>query len=269
MKDYASKTRSLYFKHEASENQPRDSYSMHIHNSYELIYFCDGNATHVIEDRKYKLRKGDLILVRPLQYHFIQIDATSRYERYDILFDATQHHIDVLEFFPDGAEVINIKENEFAQEILRKCDFYHQICDNESFFKILPHLLSELFFNIHLFPHSFSGKTEAFSPLISAGLQYINERLCQIDDISEITSHLYISDSYFFRLFKKELHCTPKRYICEKRLLLAHQMLSSGEKPADIFEKCGFKDYSTFYRNYTAFFGHTPKSTAVNPLSQQ
>lgn len=255
---------TLYFKHMVSERPRRESFSMHIHNKYELIYFQDGNATHVIEDRKYKLRKGDLILVRPFEYHFIQIDASSRYERYDILFDASRHKIDGLTLLPDGVDVINIEDNKLAQDIFHKCDLYYQNCDEALFSKALYHLLSELFINIHLFSHSFSGKTEAFSPLISKGLQYINERLCEIEDISEITSQLYISDSYFFRLFKKELHCTPKRYICEKRLLMAHKFLSSGEKPADIYEKCGFKDYSTFYRNYIAFFGHSPKSAMIH-----
>lgn len=260
---------SLFFRHTASEKTRRESFRMHAHNTYELIYFQDGNATYVIDDRKYKLKKGDLILTRPFQYHFIQIDAASRYERYDILFDATKHCIDGLELFPDDVDVINIEENELAQNILKKCDLYCHSCDNDSFFRLLPHLISELFFNIHLFSHSPSSKTVAFSPLISQGLQYINENLCQIEDISEITNQLYISDSYFFRLFKKEMHCTPKRYICEKRLLLAQKLLSSGKKPADIFEKCGFKDYSTFYRNYMAFFGYSPKSAVTNTISQR
>ena len=79
--DYIYQTDRPLFRYKVSENLPRDTYSMHTHNAYELIYFLDGDATHVIEDRKYKLKPGDLILIRPFQYHFIQIDSTSRYER--------------------------------------------------------------------------------------------------------------------------------------------------------------------------------------------
>ena len=257
-------TDSLFFKHVASMEHRQKSFPLHIHDKYELIYFRDGNATHVIEDRQYKLKKGDLILVRPFQYHFIQIDETARYERYDILFDATRHQIDGLDLLPEGMDVLNIEDNKLAQDVFRKCDLYYQSCYEKLFGQALYHLLSELFISIHLFSHSSSGRVVEFSPLISRGLQYINENLCQIQDISEITKQLYISDSYFFRLFKKELHCTPKRYICEKRLLLAHKLLSSGKKPADIFEQCGFQDYSTFYRNYVSFFGHSPKSAVKN-----
>ena len=84
---YIQTTDGVFFKHEISEDLTCDAYSMHTHNAYELIYFLDGDASHVIEDRKYKLKRGDLILIRPMSYHFIRIEGRARYERYDILFD--------------------------------------------------------------------------------------------------------------------------------------------------------------------------------------
>lgn len=67
-----------------------------------------------------------------------------------------------------------------------------------------------------------------------------------------------MSESYLFRLFKKELHQTPQKYIREKRLMLARKMLSEGERSTAVCTRCGFLDYTTFYRNYLAFFGHSP-----------
>ena len=58
--DYICTTDKIFFKHAISEDLPCDTYSMHTHNTYELIYFLDGDATHVIEDRKYKLKKATL-----------------------------------------------------------------------------------------------------------------------------------------------------------------------------------------------------------------
>ena len=70
-KDYSYQGEDLFFKHEISHNLSKDAYSMHSHNTYELLYFVSGDATHVIEDRKYKLKRGDLVLIRPSKYHFI------------------------------------------------------------------------------------------------------------------------------------------------------------------------------------------------------
>ncbi len=257
--DYIWTTDRMFFKHEISEDLPCDTYSMHTHNAYELIYFLEGDATHVIEDRKYKLKKGDLILIRPFKYHFIQIDAPTRYERYDILFNANNHNVESIKLISDDIEVLNLSGNGIIEDIFRKCDLYYQSSDRDTFEKILAHLLSEIFYNISLFPHPLSETTTTLSPLISKALKYTNENLCTITGIEEIAGHLFVSESYLFRLFQKELHQTPKKYILEKRLLLAQKMLSEGEKPTLVCERCGFGDYTTFYRNYTAFFGHSPK----------
>ncbi len=267
--DSVFRTKRLVYKHEISENLPKDAYSLHIHNAYELIWFLDGDATHVIENRKYKLKKGDLILIRPSQYHFIQIDTPSRYERYNILFDPEDHNVEGVELIPDRIEVISLAGNAIAEDIFRKCDLYHRSCSEEIFEKLLSHLLSELFFHIHLFPQSFANESATFSPLISKALQYINVNLCTIADMKEIADHLFVSESYLFRLFKKEMHQTPKKYIREKRLLMAQKMLSAKEKPSAVCEKCGFSDYTTFYRNYTAFFGHSPSERPSGQLSGQ
>jgi AraC-like DNA-binding protein len=258
MSDYIFGSERIFFKHEISEHLLRDTYAMHIHGAYELIYFLDGDATHVIEDRKYKLKKHDLILIRPFQYHFIQIDTDSRYERYNILFDDEKHGVDGVKCIPDGVEIINLEDNAIAKDIFERCDLYRQSCSEEIFSRILSHLLSELFYNLSLFSPSLPPKSALLSPIISRALQYINENLRSLSGVREIATHLFVSESYLFRLFKKELHQSPKQYICEKRLLLAQQMLSQGEKPSIVSENCGFADYTTFYRNYVSYFGCSP-----------
>ena len=259
MNDYIFHTDKLFFKHEISENPPRDAYSMHVHHGYELLYFLDGDATYVIEDRKYKLKKGDLILIRPMQYHFIQIDSPQKYERYDILFDPEKHGIESEELIPKDIEVINISENSILKELFRKLDFYYRNSSDDTFEKLLFHLVSELFYNLSLSYHSLPENTPTLSPLISKALKYTNDNICTITGIEEIANHLFVSESYLFRLFKSELHQTPKKYIQEKRLLMAQKMLTTGEKPSRVSERCGFTDYTTFYRNYIAFFGHSPR----------
>ena len=251
-------TDGVIFKHERSENISCNVFSMHTHNSYELIYFLEGDATHVIEDRKYKLKKGDLILIRPLQYHFIQIDSSKTYDRYDILFDMEKFPIESLSLLPEDLEVIGLAPDSVADDIFQRCDFYRKNYDEETFKKILFHLLNELFYNVHLSSSDVSAEISSLSPLISKALKYTNENLCTISGIKEIADHLFVSESYLFRQFQKELHQTPKKYILEKRLLLAQKMLQNGKKPSEVYTECGFSDYTTFFRNYLSFFGSQP-----------
>ena len=258
MEDYIWTTERMFYKHEISEHLPCDTYSMHTHNSYELIYFVEGNATHVIEDRKYKLTPGDLILIRPFQYHFIQIDAPARYERYDVLFDPERHRVEGVFEIPEKVEVIHFFGNRMVEDLFRRSDLYAQNGDQDRFERILPHLLSELFYYISMFPYPPSQAGTTLSPLISKALRYTNDHLCTLTGIEEIARHLFVSESYLFRRFQQELHQTPKKYVLEKRLLMAQKMLTEGEKATAVCERCGFGDYTTFYRNYTSFFGHVP-----------
>ena len=264
--DYITECEGIFYKHETSENLQCNTYSTHTHNMYELIYFVRGNASHIIEDRKYKLKKGDLILIRPFHYHFIQIDAPDDYERYDILFDPVRHNIESTELIPADTEVINLIGNTAAEDIFKKLDLYNANASPEIFAKLIPTLLSELFYNISLFPQTKSDEISSASPLISEALRYINENLCTISGIGEIAKHLFVSESYLFRIFKNELHESPKKYIMDKRLLLAQKMIASGERPIHVCETCGFGDYTSFYRNYTAFFGHSPSNDSRKVL---
>ena len=258
-RDYSYEGEEVFFKHEISKNLCKDAYSTHSHNMYELLYFINGDATHVIEDRKYKLKRGDLVIIRPSQYHYIQIDSTCDYERYDILFSARVKDRDTIDLLENLPEIINLEEYSMATDILKKTDFYFTHFSGADFEKILTSLLSELFYLLSVTPTT--ERTEAprvSSPTLSLALSYINDNLTEISGVEEVAKRCFVTESYLFRLFKNELKQTPLKYITSKKLLLAERMISEGQKPTAVYEKCGFSDYTTFYRNYLSFFGHSP-----------
>ena len=81
-----------------------------------------------------------------------------------------------------------------------------------------------------------------------------------IRNISEISDAIFVSKNYFLAFFKQNMNISPKKYIIEKRLVYAHDMLLSGQKPMEIYEKVGFETYSSFYRAYVAKFGKNPSA---------
>ena len=254
----------LYYKHKLSINLPSSTYAKHTHNMYELLYFVSGNITQVIEDRRYKLKSGDLVLIPPQKYHFVEINAPSNYERYNILFDAQMLNIDSISHFDKGVFVFNLNDVPIAKEILQKTDYYFQNLESDDFASIMTHLLSELFCVLRL--SSYKRDTNPFAvmnPTLSEALYYINENLAVLSDMDEVAKECFVSKSYLFRLFKHELHQTPKKYITEKRLLMAHSKIVDGERPTEVYAACGYGDYTAFYRNYIRFFGYSPSKTMI------
>lgn len=258
-KEYSYEGESVFYKHEISKNLPKNAYSMHSHNMYEMLYFVSGDATHVIEDRKYKLKRGDLVIIHPSKYHYVQIDSACDYERYDILFSDKTKNLESVKLLDSSPEIINLVEYSMATEIIKKTDFYFDHFSGEDFENILISLINELLYLLSVTPATESTEApRASSATLSRALSYINENLTTLKSVDEVAKKCFVTESYLYRLFKSELKQTPLKYIHSKRLLLAERMISNGEKPTTVYEKCGFTDYTTFYRNYRVFFGHSP-----------
>lgn len=256
----------LFFKHTISPNPPCDANDFHTHNLLELIYIVGGNASHVIEGRRYKLEKGDLILIQPFKYHFLQIDGPEDYERYNFLVDASLHGIESASLISDSVEIVNLSSNAMAKDIFTKLDVYLANTTPEMFAKIFKLLLGELFYSIHLFSKPEANVGDVISPVLSQALQYINGHIFTVTGIGEVAQALFVSESYLFRLFRTSLHQTPSKYIQSKRLLAAQRRICLGEKPTAVYEECGFRDYTVFYRSYRGYFGYPPSKERQNML---
>lgn len=99
---------------------------------------------------------------------------------------------------------------------------------------------------------------EQSDKILNACLAYIDKNLTRIENVSEISKAVFVSDSYVYQIFRNKLGKSPKRFIRDGRLTLAKYFIDKGEAPSLIYLKCGFKDYSSFFRAYKKFFGVTP-----------
>ena len=255
--EFRDKGNKLCFRYGRIPKPTRDLVPLHIHNSYELLYILSADATYAVEDRRYKLKKDDLIIIRPNIYHYIQIDSPQDYERYNILFDAAL--VENIELLPEELDVVNCRQIPYLPELFPKMHYYHEMLDEDSFGELLTLLLRELVYNLSISEaQSKRNQYTTVHPIVSGALRQINERLFQPIKISEIAEAQYVTESYLHRLFQQELKTTPKKYIVEKRLLAAQTQLLQGMRPTRVYQECGFSDYSAFYRCYYRYFGYPP-----------
>ena len=252
------------FHHTVTPDQARNSFYLHSHNQFELLFFVSGDATQIIEDKKYKLKSGDLLLIRPSQYHFIQIDRQSRYERYDILFPNLSGAFFDENLIDGDLDIINLSSFPLAREIFQKIDYFSEHLPPDDFFQVLQLLTKELLYFISTLSKN-TAITPSFTanPLLSRALKYINENIFSIKSMSEIADAVFVTESYLFRLFRDELKQTPKKYLLTKRLLYAQNFILSGELPTKVWQKCGFNDYTSFYRSYKTLFNKSPSQDTV------
>ena len=68
-----------------------------------------------------------------------------------------------------------------------------------------------------------------------------------------------ISKYHLSHEFHRLVGTSVYRYIIQKRLVIAKQMLANGVAPTDVYGHCGFGDYANFYRAFKAEYHISPK----------
>ena len=177
---------------------------------------------------------------------------------YVIIFDTGIIFDNVYKSLPDDIHVIDCRRLPFIFELFEKMDFYCNHYNSAALENILSHLTDEIFYNITLAEKTTKPFQYTVNPLFARLIEYIDSHLSEPLTLDMICKELYISKSNLHKIFEQHLNITPKRYIRLKRLNLAQKMLRQGLAATNVYETCGFSDYSSFYRNYVKEFGYAP-----------
>ncbi|MCS7458947.1 AraC family transcriptional regulator [Paenibacillus doosanensis] len=90
-------------------------------------------------------------------------------------------------------------------------------------------------------------------------LQYIEARLAQDLTVEQLSQHAHFHPNYFIRMFKRYMGLPPMRYIHERRMENAQQLLASTElQIGEVAQRSGFGDGSYFSAAFK-------KSTGLSP----
>ena len=253
-------TEHLIYNHKTYENPRRtpEPFSRHCHNTYEILFFESGEANYIIDEKKYKLHKNDLIFIRPFKYHYIEFTRDSEYSRINIAFSDKVVRDELLKSVPEELEVINCQPESILLELFSRMDYYASKLVENEFVEMLSAMLTEVIYNLRLADFDMAHIPKTLSPLLVSALEYINNNLFTIKEIKSVSSLINVSEQYLFRLFQTQLHISPHKYITTKRLMHAQALLRQGKRPTDIFTSLGFESYVSFYKQYVSTFGYPP-----------
>ena len=259
---FLSNSSDLLIKYGEFHQISISGYPSHSHLVCELLYLIDGDVSYHIEGRSYKLKKYDLVFVRPGKNHYLTFSGSAApYKRYNVLCDPAYFPKELYRSLPNDADVINFKDNETVRGIFEKLEFYSENIDLQSQKMLFCSLLCELFCHFSIAAKNPENRNQSISnPTLDAALEYIDENLTAIESIEALCRDLFITKSYLHHIFKDNLKISPKKFVNQKRLLLARRKIRRGGSPTEIYRECGFADYTTFYRNYKSYFGYEPKS---------
>ena len=90
-------------------------------------------------------------------------------------------------------------------------------------------------------------------------IEFIDANLEGDLSLDAVAEKVFLNKFYLARLFKRETDTTLHRFILKKRLLLSKKLIESGLPIVEVYARCGFKDYSHFFRAFKGEYGITPR----------
>ncbi|GKU26606.1 AraC family transcriptional regulator [Clostridium folliculivorans] len=248
------------------------SINIHHHDFYEFYFFISGDVTYLIEGKSYKLEPGNIVLINSKELHQAVINSEEAYYERIVLWinkaflkklsnDETDLSLCFEGFNKKNVMSTDIEQQKNIRFILNK------LVDLENYQGIGYELLYKAYITelmVHINNLAFNESAELSvdmkkSNLIDGIIEYINNHIEEDITVDQIAEQFYLSKFHLSREFKKYTGTTIHRYIVQKKLIEAKELILKEVPIIDVYKQCGFGDYSNFFRAFKNEYGITPK----------
>lgn len=254
--------------HLYSSEKPMD---MHIHDCYEIYFSISGGKQFLIDNCFYNILPGDVFFINPYEsHHLTQIDCQI-HERIifsihpGFLKSLCTQQTNLSACFHDRTLRSNHKislntEDQkrflyFVDKLSHIHGYGSDILEKAAFMELMV-FLNKRFYKNHIADSETQLKGNA---QVDSILSYINQHIEEPLSLAELSAHFYLSSSYLCRVFKSATGTTINKYITAKRISHAKELLAQGCSVSEASVKCGFNDYSSFFKAFTKAANISPK----------
>lgn len=249
------------------------------HDFWEVMYIISGSVKVSSNQKIYDLSKGTFIFHRPLEFHRFSVTSdNTELLVFSFKFDGVlqaNFHQKIFLSTPDIDVIMEnfisyVRKNNKSEQVI---PFTTEIFQNhlkplESW--VYRHMIQTYIYQIILLLH----KENSFSPehispdslIYRKAVEYMQERLFEQISVDEIASHVHVSISHLKRVFSKYTKMGVHQYFLKRKLILAVQLLQSGNTVAEVSEKLGFNTQSYFSTTFKRELGISPSSLKHNRI---
>lgn len=245
--------------------------SLHSHSFYEILY-CRNTcgAEYLVGTERYRLQKGDIIVVPPGVSHrpLLPDDMKDPYIR-DVLWIRSEFVDMLFQQFPEVLSQTDIysallRTGGTRWEILG--DYFHDgIMEMHSRapgweMALIGNTITLLSLLYRAFMDHTASHLKAEKPeLLDRAMHYVELHLADKITLSDTARHLFVSESTISQTFRTKLGISFYRYVTQRRLIESKERIATSEPLESVAENVGFADYSSFYRAFKQEYGISPR----------
>ena len=145
---------------------------------------------------------------------------------------------------------IFISSSKIITESLKNFDEYALIEDKESAFILFSCELIKLIVLATTNTRTFTASKTQYNDFIQQIISYIDRHIYEDITLEDLSKSLNFSKSHLCNQFKKYMKISLIDYVRHKKIFVAESLIKTGVKKNVVAQELGFKDYSTFYRQY-------------------
>ncbi|MCR8657232.1 helix-turn-helix domain-containing protein [Paenibacillus endoradicis] len=255
-------------------SQIENLFRLHRHDVMEILVFLEGECEFFCEGKSYSLKKGDVVVIPPYAVHQATVKDFDNYER--IIINISEHLLDdfissspsmkehIVQHKTTGSYVLHLHSKTFQNILSLLEQLNDKIAIEKDNFSFSTTYLFFQFIQVIFDPASsrpnLNNNNEQDQRFLSI-LEYIELHLIEPDlCLENVSKHFHLNKYYFSHYFKKNMNLSFYRYVSLKRLAYAVTMIKQNQISIEkIALKCGFLDYSSFYRLFKKEYNLSPK----------
>lgn len=250
-------------------SDPPGQFAFHFHDNYELYFFLSGNAEMMVEQTRYPLQRGSLLVMGSNEIHKVFPQPTAPYERLTIHFDPNLirnlplQSCNLLACFENhapGSRNATVLSGESYAEYFRIGKALAGLIENPTHSSealILACLVQLLVIAAEAF-HTAAQPPLPYSGFLPEAIAYIAAHLSEPFTVGELAAALRMNPFYLSHQFRRQMGVPVYHYVLVKRIALSKLLLSRGLPATTACEQAGFGDYNNFSRTFKKYVGVSP-----------
>ena len=271
--------KSRTFEIVRSESEPERESCGYSCEYYALLFMQSGNGAWIVQEKEYLLTAGDVLLMGPEEVFQVPQEQNPAACSWIVLridreflrkINLAEHDLSMCfdSSRPDHGYVLHLDgvNREMLTYLLNLIDrervsgeYAAEMYCVGGLLQILS-ILNRLAYAAAREPDTRSG----VDSVVYRVLEYINNHYMEDLNLDFLANRFFVSKYHLSRGFTNLVGSSVHQYIIQKRLDMAKQMMSAGIPISEVYQHCGFGDYSNFYRAFRGKYRISPREYVEN-----